>query len=45
VQHAAAQSLLQRARLAFREMFEDLYGATNVLQTFGGDAELNASNR
>jgi len=33
VQHAAAQSLLQRARNAFRELFEELYGATNVLHS------------
>jgi RNA polymerase sigma-70 factor, ECF subfamily len=42
VQHAAAQSLLQRARLAFREMFEELYGATSALQTFGSDAGLTS---
>lgn len=35
VGHAAAQSLLQRARLAFREMFEELYGATNIAQALG----------
>ncbi|MGD9842585.1 MAG: RNA polymerase sigma factor [Steroidobacteraceae bacterium] len=34
VQHAAAQSLLQRARLAFRELFEDLYGAHSASQIF-----------
>jgi len=39
VQHAAAQSLLQRARLAFREMFEELYGAANALQAFGNGPE------
>lgn len=32
LQHGAAQSVLQRARLAFKEMFEELYGATNVLE-------------
>jgi len=44
VQHAAAQSLLQRARLAFREMFEELYGMANVLQSFGADGELTATS-
>jgi RNA polymerase sigma-70 factor, ECF subfamily len=34
LQHGAAQSLLQRARLAFREMFEELYGASHALQLF-----------
>jgi RNA polymerase sigma-70 factor (ECF subfamily) len=34
LQHGAAQSLLQRARLAFREMFEQLYGASHALQLF-----------
>ena len=34
LQHGAAQSLLQRARLAFREMFADLYGAGHALQLF-----------
>jgi RNA polymerase sigma-70 factor, ECF subfamily len=34
LQHGAAQSLLQRARLAFREMFEELYGASQALQLF-----------
>ncbi len=34
LQHGAAQSLLQRARLAFREMFEQLYGANHALQLF-----------
>jgi RNA polymerase sigma-70 factor (ECF subfamily) len=32
--HAGAQSLLQRARLAFRELFEELYGAHSALQLF-----------
>lgn len=35
IAHAAAQSLLQRARLAFREMFEELYGAASVSQALG----------
>lgn len=35
VARPAAQSLLQRARLAFREMFEELYGAANVTQALG----------
>lgn len=34
LQHGAAQSLLQRARLAFRNMFEELYGANHALQLF-----------
>lgn len=34
LQHGAAQSLLQRARLAFRNMFEELYGASSALQLF-----------
>lgn len=34
LQHGAAQSLLQRARLAFRNMFEELYGASHALQLF-----------
>lgn len=34
LQHGAAQSLLQRARLAFREMFEQLYGASHALRLF-----------
>jgi RNA polymerase sigma-70 factor (ECF subfamily) len=34
LQHGAAQSLLQRARLAFRDMFEELYGASHALQLF-----------
>lgn len=34
LQHGAAQSLLQRARLAFREMFEQVYGASHALQLF-----------
>ncbi|HYM33903.1 MAG TPA: sigma-70 family RNA polymerase sigma factor [Steroidobacteraceae bacterium] len=42
MQHAAAQSLLQRARLAFREMFEELYGSANVLQTFNADTALTS---
>jgi len=32
IEHGAAQSVLQRARLAFRDLFEELYGATNILQ-------------
>jgi RNA polymerase sigma-70 factor (ECF subfamily) len=43
MQHAAAQSLLQRARAAFREMFEELYGSTSALQTFGTDEGLTSS--
>jgi len=31
IEHGAAQSVLQRARLAFRDLFEEMYGATNVL--------------
>ncbi|MGC3983191.1 MAG: RNA polymerase sigma factor [Steroidobacteraceae bacterium] len=34
LQHGAAQSLLQRARQAFRDMFEQLYGAQPALQLF-----------
>lgn len=34
LQHGAAQSLLQRARLAFRNMFEELYGGSQALQLF-----------
>lgn len=34
VQHGAAQSLLQRARLAFRDLFDELYGAAHALQLF-----------
>jgi len=34
LQHGAAQSLLQRARLAFRDMFEKLYGASHALKLF-----------
>lgn len=34
LQHGAAQSLLQRARLAFRDMFDELYGAAHALQLF-----------
>jgi RNA polymerase sigma-70 factor (ECF subfamily) len=43
VQHAAAQSVLQRARQAFRALFEELYGATNVLQALG--IEPNGASR
>jgi RNA polymerase sigma-70 factor (ECF subfamily) len=42
VKHAAAQSLLQRARLAFRDMFEELYGAASALQTLGADEGLTS---
>ena len=34
LQHGAAQSLLQRARSAFRDLFEQLYGASHALQLF-----------
>lgn len=37
LQHAAAQSLLQRARAAFRDMFEELYGAASALRIFEED--------
>jgi len=38
VEHGAAQSVLQRARLAFRDVFEELYGATSALQLLEADS-------
>lgn len=38
IEHGAAQSVLQRARLAFKDLFEELYGATNALQLLEADS-------